>query len=206
MVTTLLPVRRRRTIDERGASRVELFVDCPSHETPRGTSACLSCGFGDEPREQASGTTVVECLVNTSHPPGETVVSRCDLDVILVSGSAPIAAAAKILLKSGKDSGVARDVAVVVGEDGAPIGILRRGGCLPSKHGARTLVRDAMEPTPLLLDARDSVERSAFEVARARVDLAVVVGWGGGVLGIARASELQRAGGQAYAPPPEPSP
>ena len=126
------------------------------------------------------------------------MLSRCDAEVVLVSSSAPLAAAAKVLLKAGSAHG-AGAVAVAVGEDGAPIGILRRSQCLPTRDGARAVVRDVVEPVPLLLSARDTVERAGFEVARARVDLAVVVGWGGGVLGVVRATELEREQGQAYA-------
>lgn len=202
MVTHHLPVRRRRTVDESGALRVELFVDCPSHETPRGTSACLSCGFGDAPRtDEATGATVVDCSVSTAHLDGSSVVSRCEAEVVVVSRRAPIAAAAKVLLKSGKGPGGAHDLAVVVGDDGAPAGIVRRAGCLPTKHRAGASVADAMEALPMVLSARESVERAAFEVARAGVDLAVVVGWGGGVLGVVRAADLQRENAQAYAPP-----
>lgn len=194
VTTRMLPVRRRRRVDERGGSRVELFVECPSHDTPRRTSACLSCGFGDEPHiDEASGETVVECFAAAADAFANTVLSRCDLDVTLVAADAPIAAAAKILLKSaGAHGGGGRDVAVVLGEGDAPIGILHRSSCLPAKHGARAVVRDAMEPVPILLSARDHVERAVLEVERAHVDLAVVVGWGGAVLGVARAADLRR--------------
>lgn len=196
MNTTRLPVRRRRTIDERGGSRVELFVECPSHDTPRATNACLACGFGDEPRtDEATGEVIVDCCVDVPHAPAHSVLSRCDAEVVLVAGGAPLAAAAKVLLKAGG----ANSVAIAVGDDGAPIGVLRRSRCLPTRDGARAVVRDVVEPVPLLLSARDSVERASFEVARARVDLAVVVGWGGGVLGVVRATELVREQGQAYA-------
>lgn len=148
--------------------------------------------------DDASGATVIDCAATLPEEHARSVVSRCDEQVVVVDERAPIAAVAKVLLKSTVVSG--RDVAVVIGADGAPVGVLRRSACLPSRQG-RGVVRDAMEPIPLLLDARDGLEHAAFELGRARVELAVVIGWGGGVIGVVRAADLQRDEAQAYAPP-----